>query len=265
LEDGLNALLKQSFSWWCVDGKGVSPEALLAGAVRIGYEGVDLIGEELWPVARDQGLSIVAIGGHGTLESGMNRRENSARIETELRTNLEKAQRWKIPVLICFSGNRNKFSGEGEGLGACAETLARMAPEAEAAGVTLAVELLNSRIDHPGYEADRTDWGVALCERVGSKAVTLLYDIYHMQIMEGDLTRTIERHHSHFSHYHTAGNPGRGPMNDDQEIHYPPIYRAIARTGYQGYVAHEFLPKADPLQELETAYRQVQEALKDVA
>lgn len=248
--------LKQSFSWWCAEGKGIAPEALLSGAAKIGYAGVELIGEALWPMAVDQGLAIATIAGHGTLGDGLNRRENAARIEAELRANIQKAQRWNIPVLICFSGNRNGISDEA-GLDVCAETLARIAPEAEAAGVALAVELLNSRIDHPDYQADRTDWGVRLCEQVDSKAVKLLYDIYHMQIMEGDLIRTIRNHHAHFAHYHTAGNPGRGPMNEDQEIHYPPIYRAIAETGYTGFIGHEFLPKNDPLKDLETAYHQV--------
>ena len=252
--------LKQSFAWWCLAGKGIEPEALLSGAARIGYAGVELIDESLWPMVRDHGLSIAAVAGHGALEDGLNRRENAIRIEAELRASLEKAERWSIPVLICFSGNRGGLSDDA-GLDACAETLARVAPEAEAAGVTLAVELLNSKIDHPDYQADRTGWGVALCERVASKAVKLLYDIYHMQIMEGDLIRTIGRHHAHFAHYHTAGSPGRGPMDDDQEIHYPPIYRAIAGTAYSGYVGHEFLPKDDPLWELETAYRQVVAAL----
>ena len=236
--------------------KGMTPEMLLSGAARIGFAGVDLIDETLWPMARDHGLSIVAVPGHGTLEEGLNRKENSARIEVELRVSLESAQRWNIPVLICFSGNRNGLADDA-GLDACAETLARIAPEAEAAGVTLAIELLNSKVNHPGYQADRTPWGVALCERVGSNAVKLLYDIYHMQIMEGDLIRTIRTHHLHFAHYHTAGNPGRGPMDDNQEIYYPPIYRAIADTGYAGYIGHEFFPKNDPLGDLETAYRQV--------
>jgi hydroxypyruvate isomerase len=252
--------IKQSFSWWCFQGSGVEPGELLAGAARIGYAGVELIDESLWPMARDAGLAVVAVNGHGTIESGFNRRENSARIEAELRTNLGKAQEWKIPVLICFSGRRDGLSDEA-GLEVCAGTLARVAPHAEAAGVTLALELLNSRVDHADYQGDRTAWGVALCERVGSPAVKLLYDVYHMQIMEGDLIRTIEKHHPHIAHYHTAGNPGRGPMSDDQEIQYPAIYRAILKTGYTGYVGHEFLPRLNPLIELETAHRQLIAAL----
>jgi hydroxypyruvate isomerase len=253
------AALKQSFSWWCFQGRGVEPAGLIRAAAQIGYEGVDLVGEEHWPQIVDAGLKIVAIDGHGSIGEGLNRRDQAARIERELQAKIEKAVRWKIPVLICFSGNRGSES-DAAGLDICAETLARVAPAAAQAGVTLAVELLNSRVDHPGYQADRTAWGVRLCERVGSPAVALLYDIYHMQIMEGDLIRMIRAGHRHFAHYHTAGNPGRGPMDASQEIQYPPIYRAIAETGYRGYVGHEFIPKGEPVKELRVAFGQVRDA-----
>jgi hydroxypyruvate isomerase len=250
--------MKQFFSWWC--SNAIPAKELFAGAAKIGYAGIELLEEMHWPMATDFGLKLATICGHGTLENGLNRRENAARIDSEIRANLEKAHRWNIPVLICFSGNRAGIS-DAAGLEICAETLARVAPEAEAAGVILAVELLNSKINHIDYQADHTEWGVALTERVGSKAVKLLYDIYHMQIMEGDLIRTIQKHHAHIGHYHTAGNPGRGPMDDNQEIHYPPIYRAIAATGYTGWIGHEFAPKGPVLDELKTAYDQVVNAL----
>jgi hydroxypyruvate isomerase len=253
------ATLSQSFSWWCFKERGVADAELLRAAKQIGYDGVDLAGEELWPQIVDAGLKLVAVDGHGTLSEGLNRRDQAARIERELQVKIEKAARWKIPVLICFSGNRGA-EDDAAGLAVCAETLARVAPAAQQAGVKLAVELLNSKVDHPGYQCDRTAWGVQLCERVASPAVALLYDIYHMQIMEGDLIRTIRSHHRHFAHYHTAGNPGRGPMDDTQEIHYPPIYRAIAETGYQGHIGHEFIPKGDPVKELRAAFEQVKEA-----
>jgi hydroxypyruvate isomerase len=253
------ANLQQSFSWWCFQGRGVEPADLLRGAAKIGYTGVDLVGEELWPVVTDAGLKIIATDGHGTIGEGLNRRDQAARIEQELRAKIEKAVTWKIPVLICFSGNRGMDSDE-TGLAICAETLARIAPHAEQAGIKLAIELLNSRVDHSGYQGDHTAWGVRLCERVGSPAVALLYDIYHMQIMEGDLIRTIGEHHRHFAHYHTAGNPGRGPMDNTQEINYPPIYQAIAATGYTGYIGHEFIPRGDPIQNLRAAYEQCRDA-----
>jgi hydroxypyruvate isomerase len=251
--------LKQSFSWWCFQDPGVAAADLIREAARIGYEGVDLVGEKFWPLIADAGLKIAAIDGHGTISEGLNRRDQAARIEGELRAKIEKAAKWNIPVLICFSGNRGK-EDDDRGLAICAETLERVAPEAAQAGVKLAVELLNSKVDHADYQADHTSWGLRLCEKVRSPAVGLLYDIYHMQIMEGDLIRTINASHAHIVHYHTAGNPGRGPMNDGQEIYYPAIYRAIAATGYEGFIGHEFIPTTDPVAELRTAYEQCRNA-----
>lgn len=257
--------MKQSFAWWCFRDRGVDDEALLRGAAKIGFAGVELIDEELWPLARKAGLRISAMAGHGTLTDGLNRRENAARIEAELLANIAKAEAERVPVLICFSGNRGPGVDDASGLDAAAETLGRVAARAEAAGVTLAVELLNSRVDHPDYMADRTTWGVALCERVNSPAVRLLYDVYHMQIMEGDVMRTIAANHRWFAHYHTAGNPGRGEfvaVADDaggdplagQELNYRAIFREIKRTGFAGYIGHEFVPAGDPLATLARAH-----------
>jgi hydroxypyruvate isomerase len=252
--------LRQSFAWWSFSNRGVEPDALLKGAARLGYEGVDLLDEKFWPAARDHGLTVTGINGHKSIEDGLNRSENAARIERELRDNIAKAHEWNIPALICFSGNRHGASDEA-GLDACARTLARIAPEAAAAGVTLAVELLNSKVDHKGYQCDHTAWGVELCRRVDSPAVKLLYDIYHMQIMEGDIIRTIEANHGYFAYYHTAGNPGRGQPDATQEIFYPAIYRAIAATGYAGLVSHEFFPAGDPLEALRRAFDEMRIAL----
>jgi hydroxypyruvate isomerase len=246
--------LRQAFSWWCFANGKIEPDALLAGAARMGYEGVDLIEEALWPAAQRHGLAITAIGGHATLEDGLNRKENAGRIKNELRENIAKARRWKIPILICFSGNRHGGADDEAGLDTCAKTLAGIAPEAADAGVILAMELLNSKVDHRGYQCDHTGWGVELCRRVNSPAVKLLYDIYHMQIMEGDIIRSIQAGHDYFAHYHTAGNPGRGQPDGTQEIHYPAVYRAIARTGYNGFVSHEFHPSGDPLDALKKAF-----------
>ncbi len=129
-----------------------------------------------------------------------------------------------------------------------------MARAAEDAGVNLVVELLNSKVNHKDYQCDHTAWGVRVCEQVASPRVKLLYDIYHMQIMEGDLIRTIREHHAHFGHYHTGGNPGRNELDETQEIYYPPVIRAIQETGYDGYVGHEFIPKGDPIAAIEAAY-----------
>jgi len=246
--------LRQSFSWWCFANRGVEPDALLAGAAQIGYEGVDLIDESLWPLAQKHGLTIAAIGGHTSIENGLNRLENASRIEKELRASIAKATQWKIPVVLCFAGNRAPALDDATGSIICAETLSRIAPVAADAGVVLALELLNSKVDHAHYQGDHTAWGVELCQRVNSPAFQLLYDIYHMQIMEGDVIRTIRQHHSHFVHYHTAGVPGRGQPDGTQELHYPAIYRAIIETGYSGFISHEFLPKSDPLQALKSAF-----------
>jgi hydroxypyruvate isomerase len=246
-------MIRQSFSYWCVADR-LPPETIFAGAKKIGYSAVDLIDESLWPLVKKAGLNLAAINGHGTIDEGLNREENAARIEKEVRARLAQAREWKIPALICFSGARRGLSDEA-GLEQCAKTLKKLAPAAEDAGVVLVVELLNSKVDHPGYQCDHTAWGIQLCRRVGSPAVKLLYDIYHMQIMEGDLIRTIREGHEFFGHYHTAGNPGRGQPDETQEIYYPAVYRAIAETGYQGYIAHEFVMKGDPLAALEKAYR----------
>ena len=245
-------LIRQGFSWWCFQNRGVEAEALLAGAAKLGYVAVDLIDEALWPVVQKHGMQISAINGHG-MGCGLNRRENAAAIEAEIRANLQKAEQWKIPNLICFTGNR-MGQDDATGLEICTETLKRLAPMAENAGVTLIVELFNSKIDHRDYQGDSTAYGLQLCEAVNSPAVKILYDIYHMQIMEGDIIRTIQNNHKWFAHYHTAGVPGRNDPDETQELYYPAIYRAIAATGYQGIVSHEFIPKGDPLEALARAF-----------
>jgi hydroxypyruvate isomerase len=246
--------INQSFSWWCFSRGGVEPERLLREAARIGYAAVEMLGQEHWDAARAAGLRIAIIGGHGTLTDGLNKRENHGRIEQELLEKIELAVKYQIPGLICFSGNRYGVPDEAC-LDIMAEGLRRVTRVAEEKGINLCVELLNSKVDHPDYQVDRTPYGVALCERVGSPRVKLLYDIYHMQIMEGDLIRTIRDYGSHFGHYHTAGNPGRRDMDETQEIYYPAVMRAIAETGYDLFVGHEFVPKGDPVDALAAAYR----------
>ena len=144
--------------------------------------------------------------------------------------------------LICFSGNRAGLDDE-KGLENCALGLKRIMKLAEEKQVTIAMELLNSRVNHKDYQCDHTAWGVELCQRISSERFKLLYDIYHMQIMEGDLIATIKKHHRHFAHYHTGGVPGRNEIDDTQEIHYPAVMKAIVETGFKGHVAQEFIPK----------------------
>ena len=247
------APIKQSIAWWCFTPAKMTPESLLRAAADIGYTGIDLADQEYWQMVRDHGLQIASIRGHEALTDGLNRRENGARIEQELRANIALSAQWGRPVLVCFSGNR---SGVDDKTGAeiTAENLRRVAKTAEDAGVTLVLELLNSKVDHPDYQCDKTPWAVQVCQMVNSPNVTLLYDIYHMQIMEGDIIRTIQDNHAYFGHYHTAGNPGRNEIDDSQELHYPAIMRAIVATGYDGYVAQEFIPKGDPVAALKQAF-----------
>lgn len=243
---------KASFTWWSFANRGMADDELIRGAADLGYDGIELAEEALWPAIAAAGLAIAAHRGHHTLESGLNRRDHHDRIERELLTNLDLARRWRIPVLICFSGNREGLDDEA-GIEHTALGLARVARAAEEAGVTLALELLNSKIDHPDYQCDCTAWGLEVIARVGSPRVKLLYDVYHMQIMEGDVIRTITAHHDAFAHYHVAGNPGRHEPDGRQELWYPAIYEAIAANGYTGYVGQEFIPTGDPLTSLQTA------------
>ena len=247
--------IRQSVSWWCFENRGVEDAALLFQIAKIGFEAVELISEDKFPLVQDAGLKIASHGGHVSIEHGLNDLREHDRIEREIKQKLELAQEYQIPNLIVFSGNRRADLTDADGIRNTAQGLCRVAQAAEDAGVTLAMELLNSKIDHPGYQCDCTAWGVQVCEQVGSPRVKLLYDIHHMQIMEGDLIRTIQTHHSQFCHYHTAGNPGRHDLDGAQEINYPAVIAAVRATGYDGYVGHEFLPKGDPVKALEQAYK----------
>ena len=210
--------------------------------------------QDLWPQITDGGLKIITMGGHQSLSDGLNRRENHDRIEKEIEASLALAVKWQIPALIVFSGNRNGLP-DAAGIEHTAEGLQRVAKAAEQAGVTLVLELLNSKVNHPDYQCDHTSWGVDVCKMVNSPRVKLLYDIYHMQIMEGDVIRTLRDNIDYIGHFHTAGNPGRNELDENQELFYPAICRAIAKTDYDGYVGQEFTPLGDPVAALEQAYK----------
>ena len=246
--------IRQSVSWWCFAGRGVPDDALLQHIQAIGYPAIELTEERLFDQSRDLGLVVASHGGHQGIDRGLNDPREHDRIESEIHANLVLAQKYAIPNLIVFSGGRREGLSEEEGIENTALGLARVSKAAEDAGVTLVLELLNSKVDHKGYQCDHTAWGVEVCRRVGSSRVKLLYDIYHMQIMEGSLIQTIREDHAWFGHYHTAGVPGRHDLDDTQEIHYPPVLRAITETGYDGYVGHEFIPKGDPVAALREAY-----------
>ena len=250
--------MKHAVAWWCLERAGMTLPQVLDACRTLGYDGIELPEAADWPAIREAGLTIASIRGHETLTDGLNRRENHDRIEREIRANLERAVEWGIPALICFSGNRDGISDEA-GIEETALGLSRVAKAAEEAGVTLALELLNSRVDHPGYQCDRTAWGLAVIERVASPAVKLLYDVYHMQVMEGNIIGAIRAHHPAFAHYHVAGNPGRHEPDSSQELRYPAIYEAIAATGFTGYVGMEFIPRGDPIASLRAALNDLTE------
>lgn len=228
---------------------------------NLGYEAVEFwtcesLGdfESVFKTISEIGLQIATISGHDSLPDGMNNPENHDRIEKELRESIEVAARYKIPGLICFSGNRNGRDSDSTGMKECARLLRRVAPLAEKKGVNLNMELLNSKVDHPGYQCDHSDWGFALCDMVGSDRVKLLYDIYHMQIMEGNIIETIEKNWQYIGHFHTAGVPGRQDMDSSQELNYAPIARMINKTGYPWFVGHEYKPKGEVWQSLEKTF-----------
>ncbi len=243
----------QSISWWCFVPHLLAPEQLVRVVAEIGYAAVELLPEEHWPLAKAHGLAIASVNGHASITDGLNQRENHTRIASELAANIAKAEQWGIANLICFSGDRRTLS-DVAGIEATADGLRQVARQAEDAGVTLTLEVLNSKVDHPDYHADRTAWAVEVCRQVGSPAVKVLYDIYHMQIMEGDIIRTIQAVHPWIGHYHTAGNPGRAELDDCQELNYRPIFEAIAATGYTGYLGHEFIPRGEPVAALRAAF-----------
>lgn len=246
--------VKQSFSWWCFENRGIEPLTLLREAKNIGYQGVDLIPTEYWDAAINVGLAIVNVAGHRPLEKGFNKTENHDYLEKEVLMQLELAAKYRVPYLTVFSGNREGIN-DNFGLANTVNGIKRVIHQAEKLGVTLVLELLNSKIDHPDHQCDRTLWGVAVCELVNSPNLKLLYDIYHMQIMEGDVIRTIQTNLKHIAHLHTAGVPGRNDIDETQELNYAGIVKAVTDFGYTGYIGHEFLPKAEPLAALRAAFQ----------
>lgn len=251
--------IKQSVCFPMFRPPNVELRSYFATIKEIGYAAVELWGrddtfDEIVGAAKDNGLMIASMSGHGSLPDGLNKRSNHDRIEQELIESIDLADNHGIPGLICFSGNRQPYQSEEDALDATAEGLRRVASHAESKNINLNVELLNSKVDHPGYQCDHTAWGVAVCERVNSPNVKLLYDIYHMQIMEGDIIRTLRENQRWIGHIHTAGNPGRNEMNDNQELNYRGICRAISEMGYKFYVGHELKPLGDPIEALKQTF-----------
>lgn len=247
--DAKTGRLNQSVCKWCYGG--MSLDELATQAQAMGLVGIDLLGPADFPTLKKHGLVCTMVGSH-PLDKGLCDTKYHDESIKQMNAAIEatSAEGWKN--VICFSGNARGIDRK-TGMKNCVDALRKIVPVAEAANVTLQMELLNSKVDHADYMCDNSEWGVELVKQVASDNFKLLYDIYHMQIMEGDIIRTIEKNHAYFGHYHTAGNPGRHELDDRQELSYPPIARAIADTGYAGYFAHEFIPTGDPITGLRSA------------
>ena len=239
-----------------VFARGTSLDDACREAARLGIKGFDLIGPNDWPTLRKYGLvpSMYPQGPGGTIPQALNRTENHARLEALLRAAINEAAAAQVPNVITFSGNRN---GMDDRVGAdnCVEFLNKVKAQAEDKGVTICMELLNSRVNHRDYMFDHVAWGVDVMKRVNSPRVRILYDIYHAQIMDGDIVRTIRDNIQWFAHFHTGGNPGRNDIDETQELNYRYVMQEIARLGFTGFVSHEYSPKqgSDPLAVLKKA------------
>ncbi|HUS48175.1 MAG TPA: TIM barrel protein [Phycisphaerae bacterium] len=244
--------IRQSASRWCYR---MPLEKLCAEGKKMGLEAIDLIGPgKDFKTLKKHGLSCSMVNSHG-IHPGLNDKKQHARCLAAIRKSIEAAAEAGFANVITLSGNRSKEITDEEGLDNCAEAIKQVIGLAEKKKITLCMELLNSKRDHKGYMCDRTAWGVKLCKKVGSQRLKLLYDIYHMQIDEGDVIATIRESKDYIGHYHTGGVPGRNEIDETQELYYPAIMKAIVKTGYKGYVAHEFIPKRDPLTSLAAAIK----------
>jgi hydroxypyruvate isomerase len=244
--------IKQTVCRWCYDK--MSLDDLCKNAVRIGLKGIDLLDHKDWPTIQKYGLVPSMTPGTVSIPNGFNRKENHELLVRVTKENIERAAAAKAPNVIVMSGNRRGMADE-EAKENCAIGLRQVTPMAEDKGVTLCLELLNSKVDHKDYQCDHTAWGVDVMKRVNSPRMKLLYDIYHMQIMEGDIIRTIRDNIQYIGHFHTGGVPGRHELDDTQELNWRTVAKAIADLNYQGYFAHEFIPTRDPMQSLEEAVK----------
>jgi hydroxypyruvate isomerase len=237
--DQLKGNIHHSVSQWCFNS--IPLEEFAKSCKEMGIESIELLGEKGWAIVAKAGLKCAV--GYGTdwgIPKGFNRIQNHDKLIADFETMMPKAAEAGVPNLICFSGNREGMN-DYEGLINCAKGLRKLMPSAEKYGVTIIMELLNS-YGHADYQCDKTPWGSVLCEMVGSERFKLLYDIYHMQIMEGNVVETINKYHQYIGHIHTGGVPGRNEIDETQELNYPVIMRALINNGYKGYVGQEFVP-----------------------
>lgn len=246
----LKGRLKQSVCRWCY--RDIPLDDLARAASEIGLKGIDLVEPNDWPTVKKYGLVPTMTTGAGTIPDACNRKDLHDKLEKQFQETIPRAAEHGLPNVITFSGNRRGMS-DGEGIENCVTMLNRVKGLAEKHNVMICLELLNSKVNHKDYMCDHTAWGVEVIKRVNSPRVKLLYDIYHMQIMEGDIIRTIRDNFQYIAHFHTGGVPGRNEIDDTQELNWRTVAKAIADLGFTGYFAHEFVPKRDPLKSLREA------------
>lgn len=245
----LKGNINHSACRWCYNS--IPLEEFCAAAKKIGLKGIDLVGPKDWPTLKKYGLySSMCNGAEINLVDGFNDKQFHDTLIKNYSEYIPEMKKAGYKNVICFSGSRRGKDDE-TGLNNCVEGLKRILPIAEKHDIMVVMELLNSKIDHKDYQCDKSAWGVELVKRIGSEHFSLLYDIYHMQIDEGDVIRTIKENHKYFAHYHTGGVPGRHEIDNSQELYYPAIMKAIIDTGFKGFVAQEFIPsKEDKNQQL---------------
>lgn len=240
LESGLKGKVNHSVCRWCY--QDIPLEDLCKAAKNIGLASIELVGPDEWPMLKKYGLTSALPWGAGKgIVDGFNNPALHDELIKSYEAIIPKVAAAGFNQIICFSGNRNGLDDE-KGIENCAVGLQKLMPIAEKYKVTMVMELLNSKVNHKDYQCDHTEWGVALCDKIGSDRFKLLYDIYHMQIMEGDVIATIRKYNKYISHYHTGGVPGRNEIDETQELYYPAIMKAIVETGFKGHVAQEFVP-----------------------
>jgi hydroxypyruvate isomerase len=249
-DDGMKGNINHSACQWCY--RDIPLEDLVISAKAMGLKSIELLGAKDWAVVNKHGLTCAM--GYGTsigLNKGFNDPTLHEQLLKEYSESIPKAAEAGLKNIICFSGNTNGLTSE-KGIENCAKGLEPVVKLAQKYNITMTMELLNSKVDHKDYQCDHTEWGVQLCDKLGLENFKLLYDIYHMQIMEGDVIATIKKRINYISHFHTGGVPGRHEIDETQELQYPAIMKAIAATGYKGFVAQEFIPaRADKLASLQ--------------
>ena len=242
--------IKHSVARWCFGGMKLDDLARHSAAIGLGS--VEILGPDEWDVVKKHGIGCAVAIGIGGISDSWNQKERHDGLVAQGEALLPKCAAAGVPNVVIFSGNK-RGQPDAEGIANCIAGLRRLAPTAEKHGVTLVMEILNSKVDHGDYAFDRMRYGLDVVQGVGSDRMKILYDIYHAQIMEGDVIRTIRDHHASIGHYHTAGVPGRNELDENQELHYPAICRAIVETGFKGWLGQEFIPKRDAMTSLREA------------